>query len=80
MKVVDGIEAGQSQGVGRCRCIYRVRGDTLMTPNHIAVQVCTSGYGRAGIGQSSWKGPNTGRQVELTLSLTCRDGCNSSFK
>ena len=59
------MHAEQNQGggmnVGRCRCIYRVLGDTLMTHDHTAVQVSSSGYGRAGIGRSSWKGDATKR-------------------
>ena len=47
LEVVDGMHAGQSQGgwshVGRCRIVSRVRGDTLMTHDHIAIQVCCSG-------------------------------------
>ena len=47
MKVMDGKHAGQFLGgwshVGRCRSTSRVRSDTLMTPDHIAVQVRCSG-------------------------------------
>ena len=47
MEVVDGMHAGQSQGswslVGNRRSIARVRGDTLMTPDHTAFQVRSSG-------------------------------------
>ena len=36
MEVVDGMHAGQGQGgwphVGRCRSVFEVRGDTLITP------------------------------------------------
>ena len=43
MVVVNGMHAGHSQGVwsrvGRCRSISRVRGDTLMTPDHTDVQM-----------------------------------------
>ena len=46
MEVVDGVHEGQSQGgwlhVGRCQSTSRVRGDTLMTPDHTAVQVRSS--------------------------------------
>ena len=45
MEMVDRKHAGQSQGgwshVGRCRGTSRVRGDTLMTPDHTTVQVCS---------------------------------------
>ena len=51
MEVVDSMHVGQSQGdwsyVGSCRSTFRIQGDTLMTPDHTAVQVCSSGYGRA---------------------------------
>ena len=47
MEVVVGKHVGQSQGrlshVGRCRSTSRVRGDTLMTPDHSAFQVRSSG-------------------------------------
>ena len=35
--------------------------DILMTPDHTAIQVRSSGLGRAGIGRSFWKGLSTGR-------------------
>ena len=47
--------------VGRSRSTSRVSCDTLMTPDHTAFQVRSSGYGRAGVGPSSWEGLNTGR-------------------
>ena len=53
--------------VGRCRSTSCVRGDTLMTPDHIAVQVSSAGYGRAGIGQYSWKGLDTGRHEKAPV-------------
>ena len=47
MEVVDGMHAGQSQmgwsHFGRCRSISRVRGNTLMTSDHMAFQVHNSG-------------------------------------
>ena len=47
MEVVDGRHAGQSQlgwsHIDRCRRTSPVRGDTLMTPDHTAFQVCGSG-------------------------------------
>ena len=47
IEVVDSLHAGHSQvgwsHVVRCRGISRVPGDTQMTPDHIAVQVCSSG-------------------------------------
>ena len=64
MEVVDGIHAEQSQWgwshVKRCRNIFVVRGDTRMTPGHTTVQTRSSGFGRTGIGQFSWKGDNMG--------------------
>ena len=75
MEVVDGIRAGQRQWdwshVGRCRSISRVLGDTQMTPDFTAVQLFSSGYGRARIGQSFWKGLNNGtpRDGSGTLSM-----------
>ena len=39
----------------------RVRGDTLVTRDHIAVLERSSVYGRAGTGRSSWKVHETGR-------------------
>ena len=51
--------------VRRCRSTSRVQGDTLMTPDHTAVQVRSSGKGHDGIGRSSWKGLNTGRRERL---------------
>ena len=43
LEVVDDMHAGQSQGgclhIGTCRSTSQVRGDTLMTPDHIAVQL-----------------------------------------
>ena len=47
IEVVDDMHAGQSQGVGRmtvdARSISRVRGNTMMTPDHTTVQVRSSG-------------------------------------
>ena len=49
MDVVDGMCSGQSpegwSHVGRCRSMSRVRGDTLMTPDHTAIHERGSGYG-----------------------------------
>ena len=43
MEVVDGMHAGQSQGgLVVCQSTSRVRGDTLMTPDHTAIQVRSS--------------------------------------
>ena len=60
MEVVDGMHTVQRQVgwsyVGRCWTIFRVRGDTLMTPDHSDIQVQSSGKNRAGIDRSSWKG------------------------
>ena len=47
MEVVYDMHAGQNQGRGphveRCQKSSRVRGDALMTPDHNAVQVRSSG-------------------------------------
>ena len=48
-----------------------MRGDTLMTPDHTAVQVCSSGYSLAGIGRSSWKGLSTGCHVKAPVRCPC---------
>ena len=64
MEAVDDMYAGQSLSgwshVGRCRSISRVRGDTLMSPDHTDVLVRCSGEGRTGIGWSSGEGLSTG--------------------
>ena len=60
MELVLGRHAGQSQMVGRMsgdagafpECVW----NTLITPDRTTVQVRYSGWGRAGIGRSSWKG------------------------
>ena len=60
MELVLGKHAGQSQVVGRMsgdagafpECV----GNTLITPDSTIIQVRSSGYGRAGIGRSYWKG------------------------
>ena len=60
IELVFGKHAGQSQVHGRMsgdagafpECV----GYTLMTPDRTTIQVRSSGYGRAGIGRSSWKG------------------------
>ena len=57
--------------VGICRSTSRVREDTLMTSDHTAIQVCSSGYGRAGIGRSSWKALNTGRHEKAPVRYPC---------
>ena len=44
-----------------------MRGDTLMTPDHIAVRVRRSGCGRAGIGRSSWQFIDTVATTRLRL-------------
>ena len=59
MELVLGRHAGQSQVVARMsgdagafpECV----GNTLITPDRTTIQVRSSGYGRAGIGRSSWK-------------------------
>ena len=60
MELVIGKHAGQSLVGGRMTgdagefpvCV----GNTLITPDRTTIQVRSSGYGRAGIGRSSWKG------------------------
>ena len=48
MEVMDGMHAGQSWShVGRFRSTSRVRGDTLITPDHIAVQVRALGSAKS---------------------------------
>ena len=44
MEVVDGMHSGRMAGrmSGECRGISRVRGDTLVTPNHTTFQVRSS--------------------------------------
>ena len=48
LEEVDGMHAGQSKGVwshvGRCRSIFQLPGDTLMTLNHTHDQMRRSGY------------------------------------
>ena len=44
---------------------------TLMTSDLIAFQVCSSGYVRAGIGRSSWKGLDTGRHEKTPVRCPC---------
>ena len=71
MVVVDDMVRDKASGgwshVGRCRSIPRVRGDTLMTPDRTALQLLCSGYGRAGIGRSSWKVLSTGRHEKAPV-------------
>ena len=71
IEVVDGMHAGKSHRdwshEGRCRSISRVRGDTLMTSDHIVIHVRSYLQGPAGIGQYSWKGFNTGRHVKALV-------------
>ena len=42
-----------------------------MTPDHTAFQVRSSGYGRAGIGLSSWEGLRTGRHEKAPDRCPC---------
>ena len=62
MGVVDGMHVGQSRGIG-----HMCKVKTLMTPVHTAVQVRSPGYGRAGIGRSSWKGLSTQRHEKAPV-------------
>ena len=48
-----------------------MRCDTLMTLDHTTAQVNGSRYGRAGIGQSSWKGLSTGRHKKALVCCPC---------
>ena len=57
--------------VGRCRSIFRVRGDAPMTPDHTAVQVRRSGKGGAEIGQSPWKGLSTVQHKKAPVRRPC---------
>ena len=74
-KVVNDMHVGQSQQgwphVRRCRSTIRVRGDTLMTPDHTVIQVHSSGYGRARFCLSSWEGLNTGRHEKAPGRCPC---------
>ena len=54
---------------GRCRSTCRVRGDTLMTPDHIVVR--SFGYGPAGIGRSSGKGLSMGLREKVPINCPC---------
>ena len=53
--------------VGRCWSTSRVRCDTLMTPDRIAIQVRSSGYGQAAISSSSGEGLNTGHHEKAAV-------------
>ena len=70
LEVVDDMHTKQNQvgrsHVGRCRSTYRVRGDTLMSPDHTAVQLRGSGLDQAEIGRSFLKGRSTGRHEKAT--------------
>ena len=60
MELVFGKHAGQSQVVGRMSgdagAFQECVGNTLITPHRTTIQVRSSGYGRAGICRSTWKG------------------------
>ena len=75
MRVVEGIHAGQSKGVGRMSGdaggLPECEGKTLMTSDNTAVQVHSSGYGRVGIDRSSWKGFCTGRHRKAQIRCPC---------
>ena len=45
--------------------------NTLVTPDYIAVQVHSSGYGRSGIGRSSWKSLDTGHYEKAPVRCPC---------
>ena len=75
-EVMDGMHAAQRHGcwphVERCRCTFRMRGDTLITPVHSVVQVRISGQGRVRIGRSSRNGLNAGCHVKTPIRYPCR--------
>ena len=59
------------RGVVACR--ERPEDNTLISPLHTAVQMRFSGYGRAGIGLSSWNGLHTGRHETVPVRYAfCR--------
>ena len=64
LEVMVGKHAGQSQRVGRmlgdARALPECEVNTLITPDRTTIQESSSGFGRAGIDRSSWKGLNTG--------------------
>ena len=78
MEVVVGMHAGQNTGgcmSGDAEAVLVCEVKTLVTPDQTAVQVSSSGYGRAGIGWSSMEGLNMGRH-EKTGSLSMQPvGC-----
>ena len=45
--------------------------NTMITPDRTTIQVQRSGYGRAGICRSSWKGLNTGRHENAPVHYPC---------
>ena len=57
--------------VGRCQSTCRVRGHTLMTPDHTTIQVRSSGYGRVGVGRFSWKRLNARRHETTLIRCLC---------
>ena len=69
--VVDDTHARQSQGVWshvrRCRSTSRVQGDSLITPDHTAILVRSSWYGRVGFGRSTWNGMPREGSVSLYM-------------
>ena len=69
--VVDCMHAGQDQGVGHMAGDAEVRGDTLMTDDHTAIQVRSSELGRAGIGRYSRKRLKMGRHENVPVCCPC---------
>ena len=75
MEVVDGMHAGQSYGasshVGRCWNTSRMRGDTVMIPDHISSHVRRTGEGRARIDRFSCKDNKTVRFEKAPVRCPC---------
>ena len=75
----DDKHAGQSQVVGRMsgdaaaftECVW----NTLITPDRTTIQVRSSGYGRAGIGRSSWKGLTWDATRRFRFVVNAAVGC-----
>ena len=54
-----------------CRGIFRVRHDTLMAPDLIAILVHSSGYGRFEISWFSWRDLSTERHENAPVRCPC---------
>ena len=68
MEVVVGTHAGQSQWLGDAGEFSECG---VITPDRTIIQVRSSGYDRAGIGRSSWKGLSTGRHEKAPVPCPC---------